>query len=55
MESEFGIFDQNLQPNRSLQMFVKGKRSISDVRRWLAGCFFSPLLKSTDSPPDWYL
>ena len=22
MESEFGIFDQNLQPNRSLQMFV---------------------------------
>lgn len=56
MESGFGTFDQNLQPNRSMQMFVKGKRSIGDVGRRLAGgFFFSPLLKSTDIPPDWYL
>lgn len=40
MESGFGTFDQNLQPNRSMQMFVKGKRSIGDVGRRLAGGFF---------------
>lgn len=49
MESGFRIFDQNLQSNRSVQMVVKGKRSIRGVGRWLF--FFSPLLKPTDIPP----
>ena len=50
MESGFRIFDQNLQSNRSVQMVVKGKRSIRGVGRWLF--FFFSFVKTHRHSPQ---